>query len=141
MRAADARQTRTSLERVHQPDDLAVARRAPGDESESDGTFHMRRVGRRSDIALVMRRIDRRSLGEEMRAGGDRFAVDGLKADKAQPVLGDKCLAPGKDRADAVLFADTILAMPRLRAVIVPFSSLPVTCPFSIRMTPSASVP
>ena len=38
-------------------------------------------------------------------------------------------------------FADTILAMPRLRAVIVPFSSLPVTWPFSIRMTPSASVP
>ena len=142
MRAADARQPRTSLERVHQADDLAVARRAFGDEAEADRAFQMRRIGGRSDIALVMRRIDRRVLGEEMRARGDRLAVDGLQADKAQPVLGDKRLArPARTAPMLSFFAETMRAMPRFRAVMVPFSSLPVTWPFSIRITPSASVP
>ena len=38
-----------------------------------------------------------------MRARRYRFTINGLQADKAQPVLVDKRLASGEDRADAVL--------------------------------------
>ena len=38
-------------------------------------------------------------------------------------------------------FLLTIRPMPRFSAEVVPFSSLPAAWPFSIRMTPSASVP
>ena len=38
-------------------------------------------------------------------------------------------------------FFDTILPIPKFKAEVVPLSSLPAACPFSIRMTPRASVP
>ena len=49
--------------------------------------------------------------------------------------------APKPIRLLMVAYIDIMRAMPRSPAVVWPFSSLPAACPFSIRMTPSASVP
>ena len=79
----------------------------------------------------------------EMRAGAQpRRAIDRLEADQRRPVGRQqrRPLRHARGRCSPSC-VDIMRPRPRSRAVVWPSSSLPATWPFSMRITPSASVP
>ena len=101
-----------------------------------------RREGNRGDVALIVLGGGLFAARDEMGAGAQPvFAIDGLSPDKRGRAGSVSAGRAAMTRPMKSFFGDISLPRPRSCAVVWPFSSLPAACPFSMRITPSASVP